>query len=46
MLQESKSDINLSQREIEVMSIYNCLTHLTGIKMDPIPVSAIPKEYI
>ena len=46
MLQESKSDINLSQREIEVMSIYKSFNSSNRHKMDPIPVCAIPKEYI
>ena len=46
MIQESKSDINLSQREIEVMSIYKSFNSSNRHKMDPIPVCAIPKEYI
>ena len=46
MMQESKSDINLSQREIEVMSIYKSFNSSNRHKMDPIPVCAIPKEYI
>ena len=46
MMQESKSDINLSQREIEVMSIYKSFNSSNRHKMDPIPVCAIPKDYI
>ena len=46
MLQESKSDINLSQREIEVMSIYKSFNSSNRHKMVPIPVCAIPKDYI
>ena len=46
MMQESKSDINLSQREIEVMSIYKSFNLSNRHKMDPIPVCAIPKDYI
>ena len=46
MIQESKSDINLSQREIEVMGIYKSFNSSNRHKMDPIPVCAIPKDYI
>ena len=46
MLQESKSNLNLSQREIEVMSIYKSFNSSNRHKMDPIPVCAIPKDYI
>tara|TARA_A100001015_G_scaffold139882_1_gene155139 strand:+ start:630 stop:1412 length:783 start_codon:yes stop_codon:yes gene_type:complete len=46
MMQESKSDINLSQREIEVMSIYKSFNSSNKHKMDPIPVCEIPKDYI
>ena len=46
MMQESKSDINLSQREIEVMGIYKSFNSSNRHKMDPIPVCAIPKDYI
>ena len=46
MILESKSDLNLSQREIEVMNIYKSFNSSNRHKMDPIPVCAIPKEYI
>ena len=46
MIQESKSEINLSQREIEVMSIYKSFNSSNRHKMVPIPVCAIPKDYI
>ena len=46
MLQELKSEVNLSQREIEVMSIYKSFNSSNRHKMDPIPVCAIPKDYI
>ncbi len=46
MLQESKSDLNLSQREIEVMSILKSLNSSNRHKMLPIPVCSIPKDYI
>ena len=46
MLQELKSEVNLSQREIEVMSIYKSFNLSNRHKMDPIPVCAIPKDYI
>ena len=46
MLQESKPNLNLSQREIEVMSIYKSFNSSNKHKMDPIPVCTIPKDYI
>ena len=46
MIQESKSDMNLSQREIEVMSIYKSFNSSNKHKMDPIPVCKIPEDYI
>ncbi len=46
MLQESKSDLNQSQREIEVMSIFKSLKSTNRHKMLPIPVCSIPKDYI
>ena len=46
MMQESKSHLNLSQRETEVMSIYKSFNSSNRHKMDPIPVCAIPKDYI
>ena len=46
MIQESKSDLNLSQREIEVMNIYKSFNSSNKHKMDPIPVCTIPKDYI
>ena len=46
MILESKSDLNLSQREIEVMNIYKSFNSSNKHKMDPIPVCTIPKDYI
>tara|TARA_B100000886_G_scaffold202715_1_gene140014 strand:+ start:135 stop:917 length:783 start_codon:yes stop_codon:yes gene_type:complete len=46
MLQESKSDLNPSQREIQVMSIFKSLNSSNRHKMLPIPVCSIPKDYI
>tara|TARA_B100001027_G_scaffold185375_1_gene137636 strand:- start:227 stop:1009 length:783 start_codon:yes stop_codon:yes gene_type:complete len=46
MMQESKSHLNLSQRETEVMSIYKSFNSSNKHKMDPIPVCSIPKDYI
>jgi len=46
MLQESKSDLNQSQREIEVMSIFKSLKSTNRHKMLPIPVCKIPSELI
>ena len=46
MLEESKSDSNLSKREKEVMNIYKSFNSSNRHKMLPIPVCKIPKEYI
>ena len=46
MLDESKSESNLSKREKEVMSIYKSFNSSNRHKMVPIPVCKIPKDYI
>ncbi len=46
MQQESKSDLNLSQRERKVMDIFKSLNSSNKHKMIPIPVCKIPKDYI
>ena len=46
MLDESKSESNLSKREKEVMSIYKSFNSSNRHKMLPIPVCKIPKDYI
>ena len=46
MQQESKSDLNLSQRERKVMDIFKSLNSSNKHKMNPIPVCKIPKDYI
>ena len=46
MLEESKSDSNLSKREKEVMNIYKSFNSSNRHKMVPIPVCKIPKDYI
>ena len=46
MLDESKSDSNLSKREKEVMNIYKSFNSSNRHKMLPIPVCKIPKDYI
>ena len=46
MFQESKSNLNLSQREIEVMSIFKSLNSSNRHKMLPIPVCSIPEDFI
>ena len=46
MLDESKSESNLSKREKEVMNIYKSFNSSNRHKMLPIPVCKIPKDYI
>ena len=46
MLDESKSESNLSKREKEVMNIYKSFNSSNRHKMVPIPVCKIPKDYI
>ena len=46
MLEESKSESNLSKREKEVVNIYKSLNFSNKHKMLPIPVCKIPKGYI
>ena len=46
MLNESKSESNLSKREKEVMDIYKSFNSSNRHKMLPIPVCKIPKDYI
>ena len=46
MMQESVSKTDLSNREIEVMSILKSLNSTNRHKMLPIPVCTIPKDYI
>ena len=46
MLDESKSESNLSKREREVMNIYKSFNSSNRHKMLPIPVCKIPKDYI
>ena len=46
MLDESKSESNLSKREKEVMNIFKSFNSSNRHKMLPIPVCKIPKDYI
>ena len=46
MLDESKSESNLSKREKEVINIYKSFNSSNRHKMLPIPVCKIPKDYI
>tara|TARA_Y100001980_G_C14329614_1_gene147435 strand:- start:119 stop:541 length:423 start_codon:yes stop_codon:yes gene_type:complete len=46
MMQESEPNINLSNREKEVMNIFKSLNSSNRHKMLPIPVCTIPKDYI
>ena len=46
MMQESEPNINLSNREKEVMNILKSLNSSNRHKMLPIPVCTIPKDYI